>query len=176
MGAELTTKTCRMCGMEIPAQARKCPHCHHFQNRLSMVMFHPAFAVLFAAIPLAVVLAIFANVLDEGQDFQTYASQIEIAGSSELAFGDTKSGPTVAVIGIITNTSPVPWKEIKFHVDFFDAQGRRADVGLKEEYGYYLPAKAATSFKVSFRREFPETNYVKYNVRVLTAKDARSRW
>jgi hypothetical protein len=161
--------------MEIPTQARKCPHCHHFQNRLSMVIFHPVFAVLFAAIPLAVVLLIFATLFDQGQDFQSYTSQIEIAGS-ELAFGDTKAGPTVAVMGTITNTSPVPWKEIKFHVDFFDAQGRRGDVGQKEEYGFYLPAKGATSFKVSFRREFPETNYVKYNVRVITAKDARSRW
>ena len=61
-------------------------------------------------------------------------------------------------------------------MDFFDADGRRADVGQKEEYSFYLPAQAATSFKISFRRECPETNYVKHSVRVLTAKDARARW
>ena len=161
--------------MDIPALARKCPHCQHFQNRLSMVMFHPAFGVLFATIPLVAFLVFFATVFDSGEDFQTYQSQIQVT-DSELAFGDTKSGGTIAVMGTVTNTSPVPWKEIQFHVDFFDAEGRRTDVGQKEEYSFYLPAKASTSFKVSFRREFPETNYTKHAVRVLTAKDARARW
>ena len=27
------TKTCKMCAMEIPAQAKKCPHCHQYQTR-----------------------------------------------------------------------------------------------------------------------------------------------
>ena len=161
--------------MDIPAHARKCPHCHQFQNRLSLVMYHPAFAVLMSTIPMAVMLVFFATVFKRGEDFQTYQSQIQVT-ESELAFGDTKSGGTIAVMGSMTNPSPVPWKEIQFHVDFFDEEGRRIDVGQKEEYSLYVPAKAATSFKVSFRREFPETNYVKHAVRVLTAKDARARW
>jgi hypothetical protein len=161
--------------MDISTQARKCPHCHHFQNRLSMVMFHPAFGVLFATIPLAAFLVFFATVFDPGEDFQSYLSQIQVT-DSEFAFGNTQSGGTIAVMGTITNTSPVPWKEIQFHVDFFGADGKRADVGQRQEYSFYLPPKAATSFKVSFRREFPETNYVKHAVRVLSAKDARARW
>lgn len=161
--------------MDIPKEARKCPHCHHFQNRLSMVMFHPGVAVLSGCLPLAVMLVVFATIFDQGEDYQSYKDQIEIT-DSEISFGDTKSGATVAVIGTIKNTSPVPWKEIQFHVDFLDAEGRRADVGQKEEYSFYLPPNATSSFKVSFRREFPETNYVKHNVRVVTAKDARARW
>ena len=138
-------------------------------------MFHPGFAALFAAIPMVAIFAYLGSLFDPGQDFQNYASQIAVDGT-QLAFGDTKSGPTVVVIGTITNTSPVPWKEIRFHANFFDADGKRTDVGQKEEYDFYLPARGATSFKVSFRREFPETSYAKYDIRVLTAKDARSRW
>jgi hypothetical protein len=175
MSADLAQKTCKMCCMEIPKDARKCPHCHHFQNRLSMILFHPAFAVLGACIPLAGMLIVFSTIFDQGENYQHYKDQIEIT-DSEIALGETKSGATVAVIGTIRNKSPVPWKEIQFHAEFLDAQGRRTDVGEREDGSFYLPANGMSSFKVSFRREFPETNYVKHTVRVATAKDARARW
>src|ERR1035437_6469553 len=102
MSADLAQKTCKMCCMEIPKDARKCPHCHHFQNRLSMILFHPAFAVLGACIPLAGMLVVFSTIFDQGENYQHYKDQIEIT-DSEIALGDTKSGATVAVIGTIRN-------------------------------------------------------------------------
>jgi len=164
-----------MCCMEIPAEARKCPHCHHFQNRLSMLMFNPGVAMLVVVIPFVAILMMFATAFDRGENYESYKDQI-IVTDSQLAFGDTKSGATVAVIGTNKNTSPISWKEIQFHVEFLDATGKRSDVGAREDNGFRLPANGTSSFKVSFRREFPETNYVKQIVRVVAAKDAASRW
>jgi|SRR2546426_10019851 len=175
MEPHLATKICKMCCMQIPNEARKCPHCHHFQNRLSMLMFHPGFVALFACLPIAAMLIIFGTVFDAGANYENYKDQIVIT-DSQLVFGDMKSGATVAVIGTIKNVSPVSWKEIQFHVDFLDAAGKRIDVGEREDYSFRLPANGTSSFKVSFRREFPETNYVKQSVRVVAAKDARARW
>ncbi len=175
MSADLVRKTCKMCCMEIPEGARKCPFCQHFQTRLSMIVLHPAFFALLACVPLIALLVVFARIFDQGEDFASYRGQIQIA-ESRMTFGETKSGGTVVVMGMITNTSPVPWKEIQFHADFFDPEGQRVDVGQREEYSFYLPAGATTSFKVSFRREFAETNYAKHSVQVLSAKDARVRW
>jgi hypothetical protein len=115
------------------------------------------------------------KLFDKGENYETYQHQISIS-DSQLVFGDTKSGATVAIMGTIKNTSPIPWKDIQFHAVFFDAAGKRSDAGQKEEYSYYLPANASTSFKISFRREFPESNYVKHAISVLVAKDARTRW
>jgi hypothetical protein len=175
MNIDVVKKTCRMCCMDIPKEARKCPYCHHFQNRLPMIMYHPAFAVLFACLPMAAMLIVFATIFDRGENYEGYKDQIVIQ-DSQVVFGDTKSGAAVAVLGTIKNTSSVPWKEIHFHADFLDAEGKRADVGEKEEYSLSLPPNATSSFKVSFRREFPETNYVKHTIRVVAAKDARARW
>lgn len=175
MNAPLSTKTCKMCSSEISQQARKCPHCHHFQNRWSMIMFHPVFAVGFACLPLAAMLFVFASIFDAGEKYETYKDQIQIT-DSHIFFGDTKSGATVAVIGTFTNASRISWREIQFHVDFLDAAGKRADVGEREDYSFRLPAGEASSFKISFRREFPETNYVTPTVRIVGAKDARARW
>jgi hypothetical protein len=44
------------------------------------------------------------------------------------------------------------------------------------EGAFYLQPHATSSFKVSSRREFPETNYVKHRIRVVVAKDARMLW
>jgi hypothetical protein len=175
MNPELAKKTCKMCCVEIPSESRKCPYCQHFQNRLSLVIYHPASMVLVLCIPLVGMMILWDTIFDTGENYQTYQKQIVIT-DSRIAFGDIKSGPTVAIMGTIRNTSPVSWKDIQFHADFFDAQGRHTDVGEKEDYSFFLPAKGTSSFKVSFRMEFPETNYIKCNVRVATAKDASVRW
>ena len=140
-----------------------------------MIMFHPAFAICYTCLPLAGMLLVLASIFDQGENYEAYKDQIVIS-DSRIAFGDTKSGATVTVIGTIKNTSQVSWKEIQFHVDFLDEAGKQADVGERENSGYRLPAGEESSFKVSFYREFPEANYVKPVVRVVGAKDVRARW
>lgn len=129
----------------------------------------------FACLPMAVMLIAFATLFDTGEKYEIYKNQITIT-DTQIALGDTKSGATVAVIGLIKNTSRVSWKEILFHVDFLDAAGKRVDVGEREDYNFRLPAGETSSFKVSFRREFSETNYVQPVVRIVGAKDERARW
>jgi hypothetical protein len=175
MDTDIAKKTCKMCRMEIPKEARKCPFCHHFQNRVAMATYHPAFMALLVCVPLGAMAFLFSILFDTGENYETYKDQVVIT-DSQIAFGDTKSGATIAVMGTIKNTSPVSWKEIQFHADFYDASGKQADVGEREDLGFRLPANGTSSFKVSFRREFPETNYVKHSVRVVAAKDARVRW
>ncbi len=68
------------------------------------------------------------------------------------------------------------WKDAVLQVDFFDAAGKRIDVGQARQSGLLLPAGETNSFKASFRREFPETNYVKHVVRVVSAKENRAEW
>lgn len=167
-----TTKTCGMCFMQIPAQAKKCPHCQHFQNRMSRVIFHPAFAVITMVFMLMIG---FQQIFDTGKDYQMYAGQVKIT-ESKMAFGEEKGGNIVAVMGTIMNNSPIPWKDIRFQVEFQDATGRRSDTGQKEDYCYYLPANSSLSFKTSLRRQFPETNYISHTISVVSARDGRARW
>jgi hypothetical protein len=160
-------KICKMCSMSIPESARKCPHCQHFQSRVSMFMFHPAFGIIFVLIPMFILLAVFSK---------EYSQQIEII-ESEIKFGVLRGEPSVAVIGTINNSSPIPWKAICFQVEFVDEKGVKSDTGQKEElYGYRVPSGEEQSFKVSFPREFPEENYVGHTIRIISAKDARVIW
>ena len=169
------TKVCRMCYREIPRQARKCPECHHFQSRSTMVVYHPVVAVILAVTPLLLMLLFVAGLLDQGEDYQLYKDQIAVT-DSQLAFGCLGTNATVAVIGQIRNQSPVPWEDIYLHATFTDATGKTIDVAQRQEYAFYLPPNESLPFKLSFRREFPESNYVNHTVRVVGAKDARARF
>jgi hypothetical protein len=131
---------------------------------------------MLAVLPITAVLIMFASMFNKGKDFELYKDQV-IVTESQLALGDRQSGATIAVLGTIKNNSPVPWKEIQFHVEIFDAQGRRGDVGeQRSDYYFRLSAHETSSFKVSFPREFPETNYVKHAIRVVKARDEMARW
>ena len=170
-----TTKICKMCFMAIPVEAKKCPHCLHFQSRLNGIIFHPATVALAILIPMLVVPYSFSRMLSKGEDFLPYSGQVQIT-ESRIGFGESTNAATVAIIGTIKNSSPIPWKDILFQVDFQDANGQLVDAGQKAPYLYFLPAGDSLSFKVSFRREFPETNYVHHTIRVVSAKDGRAMW
>ena len=172
---EGSTKTCGMCQMEIPATARKCRYCQHYQSRTWRVVYHPAFAAAFLMLPMFVMLLAISSILDSGEAFGDFRDQIKIT-NSELTFGETQSGPTIAVIGTVQNNSSIPWKEVTFHSDFFDAAGKRIDVKQEEQYSFVVPSQEEISFKISFRREFPEPDYARHTVRVVSAKDGRNRF
>lgn len=179
MNAGPLMKTCPMCAMEIPQTARKCPHCQHFQDRLTTAMYHPGVIVTLGVVPIVVVMLVYLSLMNDvfrrDDEFENYKDQIRVT-ESRIAFGENTSGKTVAVIGMVENTSPVPWESVSFHVDFLDPAGKRADVGQKTCSSFRIAAGATSSFKVSFARDFPESNYAKLDVRIVDAKDARSRF
>ena len=165
--------------MEIPAEAKKCPYCQHYQSKLSMLMFHPVFILLFGFVPMTVVLAatgvMFRTTFDRGENFKNYSDQITVV-HSEMKFGQGHGGPTVAVIGRVKNGSDVDWKDVHFQIEFRDAAGNMIDAGQEYDYSYCLPAREEAGFKVSFGREFPEASYASHSVRVIQAKDAGARF
>ena len=173
------SKTCKMCCEEIAAEAKKCPHCHHWQHRLSMVAYHPLFITLFIFVPMMAVWVFVASMTSTmfaaGERFQTFAGDITVE-ETKVRFGEDQCGPAVVVIGKIKNLSPVDWKDMRFQVDFFNSKGELVDNGQQEAFTWRLPAGEETSFKVSFRRQFPEQEYASHKVRVISATDSRQRF
>jgi hypothetical protein len=141
-----------------------------------IALAHPAaiFGVFMLAFGLVYTLAL-NEIFDRGEPYAEYVGQIEIV-SSRLEFGTSESGPTVAVIGRARNTSAVDWRDFVLHVEFQNADGELSDAGQELEYGEVLPAGEELAFKVSLPREFPESAYIKHLIRIVSARDARSRW
>jgi len=176
---ENESKLCKMCYKEIDRRAKKCPYCHHWQNKISMIVWHPAFPI---SIVLVFYLAVFIlmgvafeSMFDKGEDFTPYRNKITIS-ESELKFGEAESGPTVVVMGKMTNDSSLSWKDIQLEVRFYDPNKNLIDTDQKNKYSFVVPANDVSMFKVSIAREFPEEQYDTCEVRVLSATDARAMW
>jgi hypothetical protein len=177
--SSMSTKTCRTCYMEIDSRARKCPHCHQWQGKLDKVILNPGFAALLGIIPLLIFAAVMIFCLqpmfDQGRDFQSYRDQIEVT-QSEIKFGQDNCGPTVVVLGTVQNHSDVTWKDVQFAVEFFDKDKKLADADQTNKYFSVFPANDQCAFTVSFRRQFPQEQYVTGKARVVSARDARARF
>jgi hypothetical protein len=140
-----------------------------------MILIHPAVPIFVVAI---LMLAGYGMLMDHlftrGEPFQAYADQIVVV-ESKLEFGRDQDGPIVAVVGTLRNESAVDWKDVRLQAEFFNAQDALFDVNQENECRCpSLPAGQKIAFKVSFPRQFPEKEYVRHSVRVLSAKDVRA--
>lgn len=168
--------------MEIDSKAKKCPYCHHWQNKWFMIAYHP-FCHMIPGILIFIALfcflgKMFQTTFTEGESFLQYTNAVSII-EAEMVFGVSgceHDSPTVAVIGIIQNDSDVPWKDINLEVRYFDKQGFLMDTMQREMYSYMVHSNDNGAFKVSSRREFPQENYDSFKVRIISAKDARKRF
>ncbi len=168
-------KKCRMCKKEIAADAKKCPHCRSFQNWLcstSVLITAGLFSYLLVMLIFGFTFAgILSNILHEGVAFADHLDALEIS-ESKLTFGQKDCGPTVVILGKVRNKSKINWESIHFEVNCYNSKNELVDTAQEYDYGLIDPAGTSVSFKVSFIREFPETDYVTHEVKIVHAEDA----
>ncbi len=63
---EIPTKACPLCCERIHAKARKCPHCQHFQNKWTLLAYHPLAAVTPLMMALVISFAFLTRVFNPG--------------------------------------------------------------------------------------------------------------
>ncbi len=164
------TKQCKMCYQSIDSRAKKCPHCHHWQNKWSL--HNP---MLIVAILVAFWLATSALLnrgFGPGVDFESYKEHVAV-DSTEFKFGESNCGPTLVILGKIANETDITWRDIHVEVQFFDKYGKLIDTDQESMYSFLLPAKATTDFKWSGKRYFPKGNYATHTVKLLKAKESK---
>jgi hypothetical protein len=169
---EAESKMCPLCCEPVKPAARKCPHCQHYLNKWVLVAYHPLVAVIPMLLMFFVGFYWLSQIFDHGQNFEAFRSQITIT-HSELRFGELKTGPTVAVVGVLHNESNVAWKDVALEVQFFDKSHKLVDTKQRPDYYMMLPPKKDCTFKISQPREFEAADYASHEVRVITAKDAK---
>ena len=177
-------KTCKMCFKEISDKAKKCPYCQHWQNRWSLIVFNPLFAMIPILILSVLYILLLAGMIDkfinQGEEFSKYKNSI-LVEPIKMKFGVKTSCksvkyPTVVIMGKLKNNSDISWKELVIEVQIFNKEGKLIDTKQDEKYSFVVPAHQETAFKISFEMEFPKEEYHSFEVFIRSAKDERKRF
>jgi hypothetical protein len=110
------------------------------------------------------------EVFDTGEQFEDYPDVLEVT-ESKLSFGDRNGESTIVIVGKLKNKSNVNWGYLHLQVNCYNQQGELFDAHQDRCYSLIVPAGMTVPFKVSFEREFPESDYTKHEAEAIHAKD-----
>jgi len=86
---------------------------------------------------------------------------------------DATNGPQIYVTGILTNQSPVAWKDLEFECRFFDTDGVMVDVG-NASFMWTIQAHDDLAFRVRVTPVRPAADYGRVKPLVSAARNARA--
>ena len=129
---------------------------------------------LFIIVWLAIIAAIGAfteKIFGPKQQFSEHQNEISVL-SSDFSQRISGSNTYVTVVGTLTNSSHVGWKDVIVEAQFFDNAGRLIDAIPAANYGgvTVLPHGVA-AFKIETKAAKTESNYATHKVFVRSAKD-----
>ena len=168
----METKICRRCAEEIKVAAKVCRHCGGSQA--AKVLDLGALSPLILVALLFGTFFVSARLLIGEKDFSGYHERIAILNSTAIARRNS-SGSYLEVIGLLTNSSAVAWKNLDFELRLFDSQGALVDTRTSPS-SFSLPAHADHVFNVEFWPGQPLPPYQSYKLAVYDAHDASVPW
>lgn len=112
--------------------------------------------------------------LDQLQNPRPYYS--EWPGSlqvtrSRMNWAQTRDGTRIFIVGVLTNTSPVNWRETEFDCRFFNSDGLMVDASTGRGRVAVCPYDEA-AFRVSIIPTAPTNHYASFTVSVSRATSA----
>ncbi len=175
MGDTEPTKVCPFCAEAIKAAAKVCPYCRSWQKKWSLK--NPAnTAVLYAAIWMAMMIGFgifFDNMFGPKKQFATYRNEIRVM-DSHFSQRTVSSNHWLTVVGTLTNTSDVGWKNIGVEARFFDQAGTMIDaisVNANDYNGVAILPHGDAAFKIEGRAAHQAEDYYTNELNVRWAKD-----
>lgn len=92
---------------------------------------------------------------------------------SPMNWAITENGLRIYLTGVLTNTGPVSWNDVKFDCRFFDSHGVMLDADARQGYVTILPHDD-TAFRVAIIPTAPTNAYSSFKIFVGSASNASS--
>ncbi len=170
-------RTCRLCAEALKPEAIVCPHCRHVQKKWSFanpILMGGAYFLCWVVFMVGVGVFL-ERLLGAKESFAGHESEIRVVQSN---FSCRSSGTNVymTVVGTVTNTGELAWKDLAVEAQFQDASGRLIDaIQANPDYrGVALLPKGQAAFKIEGRAARPQADYTTHSVSIRWAKDPRA--
>lgn len=170
-------RICPFCAETIEAKAKVCPHCRQWLTWKSFR--HPLVSMLVHFVPATAVwvalIAVMFSSLDHMQNPKPYYSEfpntLKIL-ESQMNWVQTEKGLRVYITGVLTNTSPVAWRDAEFDCRFFDSHGVMLDADTGRGNVTILPYDDA-AFRIGIVPTAPTNGYESFKIFVGNARNAK---
>ena len=170
-------RICPFCAETIEVKAKLCPHCHQWLTWKSFR--HPGANMLVHIVPMTafwvLLIVVMFSSLDRLQNPKPYYSEFPNSLQvleSQMNWAQTSNGLRIYLTGVLTNASPVAWRDAEFDCRFFDSHGVMLDACVGQSYGTVLPCDDR-AFRVAIIPIAPTNSYTSFKIFVGNAKSAK---
>jgi len=169
-------KICPFCAEAISVRAKLCPRCRQWLTWRSFR--HPVVYFLFHVLPVTVLWGVlmivaFSKLSQLGNPkpyYSQFPNSLKIL-QSRMNWAQTQNGLRIYIAGVLTNTCPVPWKDVEFDCRFFDSQGVMLDADTGQSY-LTVPPYDDSAFRVAIIPSAPTNEYTSFKISVGSARNA----
>jgi hypothetical protein len=174
------SQACPFCAETIKPQAKLCPHCRQWLTIRSLR--HPLMNVLvfglsglFAWLCFAIPIMLkFDQIMNPRPYYSEFSSPLKIL-DSQMHWTETKDGLRIYVTGIMTNGSPVDWRDCELECRFYDSNGAMIDADHRTANAT-ISAWDDAAFRAAFIPASPTNDYASFKLSVSTARNTKSRF
>jgi len=92
--------------------------------------------------------------------------------ASQMKWARTDNGLRIYLTGVLTNSSPVSWKDTEFDCRFFNSQGVLLDADTRDGHMTILPCDEA-AFRVAIIPTAATNEYASFKIYVGNARNAK---
>ena len=177
MNAE-SSRTCPFCAEPIKPAAKVCPWCRQWLTLRSIR--NPTISVLLHGVPMIAIwivvslagLNAFERIQNPKPNYTDFPHALHVT-ESRMNWAATKNGLVIYMTGILTNQSPVSWKDVEFECRFYDANGVMVDAAHPHSFLTMQP-NDDTAFRAAVTPVCATNDYNSFKLSVNTARNARA--
>lgn len=158
-------KICRMCGEEIKANAKRCPHCTQFQSKINA-------PIVVVIIGLAILLAFQLIGLSPVNRETIYGSENKLMVlETTHKYGNDDCGSFIAILGKLKNQSDKTWTDVHFNVKFYNEKDELVDTLNAQLYSIVVAPKKEASFRIREKAAAPAGQYRRHEIIITKAQE-----
>jgi len=157
-----------MCGEQIKAIAKRCPHCTHFQSKFNSPLV--IFGIVIAFIVITRFLLPSSARLPNRETIYGSEKKLTILETSHK-YSKDDCGSFITILGKLRNETGKAWNDVHFEVKFYNEKAELIDTLNSQIYSLVVAPKEEASFRIREKAAAPADQYKRYDIRITKAQE-----